>query len=183
MNNSRINTGAFIAPGLAWVAGLIFVVIFAPMTEYMNGMVGLGFLVLCMATVWNLYVLYKEYDRAGKEWPFFLDRHFPNYPVVPDSDELSKRLSGFRRSLSDYLSSKREEQNSDLQNYASQMMWHSAALQKKRLLKRKLTLEMDSVRRAYSGRGACVRKHSYFDGRYQVKDIYEEIAAVRTFWC
>lgn len=181
MDNSRINTRAFIAPGLAWVAGLMLIVIFAPTTEYVNGMVGLGFLVLCMATIGILYVLYKEYDRTGKEWPFFLDSLFPNYPVVPDSDELSKRLSGFRRSLSDYVSSDRQEQNSDLQNYASQMMWHSAALQKKRLLKNKLILEMDSVRRAYSGRHTCIRKDTYFDGRYQVKDIYEEIAAVRTF--
>lgn len=181
MDNSRINVRAFIAPGLAWVAGLMLIVIFAPTTEELNGMVGLGFLVLCIATIWNLYVFYEEYNRIGKEWPFFLDSLFPHYPVVPDSDELSQRLSGFRRSLSDYLSSDRPEQNSDLQNYASQLMWHSAALQKKRLLKNKLTLEMDSVRRAYSGRHTCVRKDSYFDGRYQVKDIYEEIEAVRTF--
>ncbi|WP_349688107.1 zinc ribbon domain-containing protein [Acidaminococcus sp. DS4831] len=181
MDNSRINTRAFIAPGLAWVVGLMLILIFAPRTDYVNGMVGLGFLVLCMATICILYVLYKEYDRTGKEWPFFLDSFFPNYPVVPDSDELSKRLSGFRRSLSDYLSRAWAEQNSDLQSYASQMMWHSVALQKKRLLKNKMTLEMDSVRRAYSGRRTCVRENTYFDGKYQVKDIYEEIAAVRTF--
>lgn len=181
MENNGINGRAFIAPALAWAAGLMLVVIYAPRTKHINGMVGLGFLVLCLATVWSLYVLYKEYERTGKEWPFFLDDLFPNYPVVPDSDELSKRLSGFRGSLSRYLSKNWAEQNSDLQNYASQMMWHSAALQKKRLLKNKLTLEMDSVRRAYSGRETCIRKHAYFDGRYQVKDIYEEIAAVRTF--
>lgn len=122
MDNSRINVRAFIAPGLAWVAGLMLIVIFAPTTEELNGMVGLGFLVLCIATIWNLYVFYEEYNRIGKEWPFFLDSLFPHYPVVPDSDELSQRLSGFRRSLSDYLSSDRLEQNSDLQNYASQLM-------------------------------------------------------------
>ena len=124
MENNGINGRAFIAPALAWAAGLMLVVIYAPRTKHINGMVGLGFLGLCLATVWSLYVLYKEYERTGKEWPFFLDDLFPNYPVVPDSDELSKRLSGFRGSLSRYLSKNWAEQNSDLQNYASQMMWH-----------------------------------------------------------
>ena len=180
MDDYRINTRSFIAPGLTWAAGLMLVAIFAPKTVYMNGMVGLGFLMLCIATFWALYTLYREYDKTGKEWPVFLDRFFPNYPVVEDRNELMQRLSGFRRSYSDFLSNDREEQNSDLQNYASQLMWHSTALQKKRLRKNHLTLEMDSVRRAYSDSRTCVRENKYFDGRYRVNDIYEEISAVRT---
>lgn len=64
MENSKINARAFIAPGLAWAAGLMLVVIYAPRTEHINGMVGLGFLVLCLATVWSLYVLYKDNEVA-----------------------------------------------------------------------------------------------------------------------
>ena len=179
MNDYRINTRALIAPGILWIAGLLLVAIFAPKTVYMNGMVMLGFLVLCTATFWALYALYKEFDKTGKDWPMFLDMLFPEYPVVEDHNELTRKLSGFRRSYSDFLSSGREEQNSELQNYASQLMWHSTALQKKRLMKNHLTLEMDSVRRAYSGKGSCVRENKYFDGRYRVNDVYEEISAVR----
>ena len=179
MNDYRINTRALIAPGILWAAGLLLVAIFAPKTVYMNGMVMLGFLVLCTATFWALYALYKEFDKTGKDWPMFLDMLFPEYPVVEDHNELTRKLSGFRRSYSDFLSSGREEQNSELQNYASQLMWHSTALQKKRLMKNHLTLEMDSVRRAYSGKGSCVRENKYFDGRYRVNDVYEEISAVR----
>ena len=180
MGDYKINIRSFIAPGLAWAAGLALVIIFAPKTVHLNGMVALGFLILCIATFWALYTLYKEYDKTGKEWPSFLTRFFPNYPIIKDYNELTERLSGFRSSYSDFLSSRREEQNSDLQNYASQLMWHSTALQKKRLLKNHLTLEMDSVRRAYSGKQSCIRENRYFDGRYRVSDIYEEISAVRT---
>ena len=178
MGDYRINIRSFIAPGLAWLTGLLLVIIFAPKTEYLNGMVALGFFILCIATFWALFTLYKEYDKTGKEWPVLLHRYFPNYPIVKDYDELTKRLSGFRRSYSDFLSDGREEQNSDIQNYASQLLWHSTSLQKKRLMKNHLSLEMDSARRAYSGN--CVRENKYFDGRYLVNDIYEEISAVRT---
>ena len=180
MNDYKISARSFIAPGLAWAAGLLLVLIFASKTVYMNGMVMLGFLVLCIATFWALYTLYREYDKTGKDWPDFLDIFFPNYPIVEDRNELTRNLSGFRRSYSDFLSSGREEQNSALQEYTSQLMWHSTALQKKRLMKKGLTLEMDSVRRAYSGKGSCVRENKYFDGRYRVNDIYEEISALRT---
>ena len=146
MSEYRINTRSFIAPGLVWTAGLITIVIFAPKTVYLNGMVALGFLTMCCATFWALYALYKEYDRTGKEWPADLDMFFPNYPKVEDSNELTRRLSGFRRSYSDFLSSGRTEENSEFQNYASQLMWHSTALQNKRLMKKHLTLEMDSER-------------------------------------
>ena len=180
MNDFKINAGSLIGPGLAWAAGLLLVVIYAPKTVYMNGMVMLGFLVLCIATFWALYTLYREYDKTGKEWPAFLDMFFPNYPIVEDRNELMRNLSGFRRSYSDFLSSGHEEKNSSLQDYATQLMWHSTALQKKRLMKKGLTLEMDSVRRAYSGKGSSVRENKYFDGRYRVNDIYEEISALRT---
>ena len=60
MNDFKINAGSLIGPGLAWAAGLLLVVIYAPKTVYMNGMVMLGFLVLCIATFWALYTLYRE---------------------------------------------------------------------------------------------------------------------------
>lgn len=180
MNNYRINYMCLIVPGLIWAAGLTLIVIFAPMTVYVNGMVGLGFLALCIGTVLTLYALYQEYDKTGEKWPPFLERFFPNYPVIEDKNDLMRRLSSFRKSYSDYLSNEHEEENSSLQDYASQLMWHSITLQKKRMLKHNLTLEMDSVRRAYSGKGSFIRENRYFDGRYKVNDVYEEISALRT---
>ena len=180
MNNCRINYMRLIGPGLIWAAGLTLIIKFAPTTVHVNGMVGLGFLALCIGTFLALYVLYLEYAKTGKEWPQFLDIFFPNYPVIEDKNMLMRRLSGFRKSYSDYLSNEREEENSSLQDYASQLMWHSIALQKKRMLKHNLTLEMESVRRAYSGKGSFIRENKYSDGRYKVNDVYEEISAVRT---
>ncbi|MBE6726532.1 MAG: zinc ribbon domain-containing protein [Ruminococcaceae bacterium] len=180
MKDYKFNFKVLIGPGLVWAAGLVLVLLYAPKTVYMNGMVGLGFLLLCLGTLWALYALYREYSKTGKEWPFFLERFFPNYPVVEDKNDLTRRLSAFRKSYSDFLSSGREEENSTLQSYASQLMWHSTALQKKRLSKNRLTLEMDSERRAYTDPKTCVRVNKYFDGRYNVRDIYEEISALRT---
>ena len=122
MNDYKIRAGSLIGPGLAWAAGLLLIAIFAPKTVYMNGMVILGFLVLCIATFWALYTLYREYDKTGKEWPDLLALFFPNYPVVEDRNELMRNLSGFRRSYSDFLSSGHEEKNSSLQDYATQLM-------------------------------------------------------------
>ncbi|MBR6230840.1 MAG: zinc ribbon domain-containing protein [Lachnospiraceae bacterium] len=180
MNDNKIRISAFILPVLVWIAGLVLVVVFAPKTVYVNGMVAAGFLLMCAGTLWMFVSLYREYDRTGKKCPAFLEIFFPDHPVVDDFNELTRKLSGFRRSYSDYLSGGREEKNSSLQNYATQLMWHSAALQKKRLMKNDLTLEMESVRRAYSGAGSCVRQNRYFDGRYKVNDVYEEIEALRT---
>ena len=131
MKNCKINYTRLIGPGLVWAAGLAMIIIFAPRTVYINGMVGLGFLALCIGTFLGLCVLCQEYDREGEKWPSFLDGFFPNYPVIEDKNELMRRLSGFRKSYSDYLSNEREEKNSSLQDYASQLMWHSTALQKK----------------------------------------------------
>lgn len=180
MNDYKINYRRLIGPGLVWAAGLALIIIFAPRTVYINRMVGLGFLALCIGTFLALYALYREYDKTGDQWPPFLDMFFPNYPVIEDKNELMRRLSGFRRSYSDFLSNEREEENSSLQSYASQLMWHSTSLQKKRMLKHNLTLEMDSVRRAYSGKYSYIRENKYFDGRYKVNDVYEEISALRT---
>jgi hypothetical protein len=35
MSDYRINTRSFIAPGLAWLTGLMLVIIFAPNTDYL----------------------------------------------------------------------------------------------------------------------------------------------------
>ena len=44
MNNYKINYGALIFPGLVWLSGILLIIVFAPRTVYVNGMVGLGFL-------------------------------------------------------------------------------------------------------------------------------------------
>ena len=175
MKDCKFILKALIGPGLVWLAGLVLVFLFAPKTVYLNGMVAFGLLLLCLGTFWAIVALCREYSRCGKDWPFFLEFFMPDYPVVEDKTDLMRRLSAFRSSYSDFLSSEREEENSSLQDYASQMMWHSTALQKKRLLKNRLTLEMDSERRAYSGKGSCVRVSKYFDGRrHEIHDFHHQ---------
>ena len=59
-----------IAPLLFWIAGIVLIVIYAPKTTYVNGMVGLGFGILCVSTYWALFLFHKEYDMTGRPWPF-----------------------------------------------------------------------------------------------------------------
>ena len=181
MTTYRIKRSAFILPGLIWAAGLLLIIYYAPKTVYLNGMVALGFLLLCAATFLALFVLAREYDKTDKPWPAIIDSLFPHFPVIEDKTDQMRQLTGFRQSYSDFLAGRQEDENSALQDFTTQLMWHSISLQKKRLMKHHLTMEMVSERRDYSRKGGFIRESKYFDGRYRVKDIYEEISALRTF--
>lgn len=43
-----------------------------------------------------------------------------------------------------------------------------------------ITMSLDSDRRAYTSKDKAVRCEEFFDGRYNVKDVYEEIDATRS---
>lgn len=65
MRRYKINFKKMIAPLLFWIAGIVLIVIYAPKTTYVNGMVGLGFGILCVSTYWALFLFHKEYDMTG----------------------------------------------------------------------------------------------------------------------
>jgi len=180
-NKRKINTSKLIKPGLVFLAGIIICAICAPLTQSVNSGVGLGLLTLMVGTVMLLFAIYKEIYRIGIEMPFPLNKLFPNYPIVEDRDEVETHINGFRQSLDEYLGTTGTVKNSTLQNYSSQLLWHSISLWKNRMAFNDITLRLESNRRAYTSKKNSVRCEDYFDGRYDVKDVYEEIDATRTF--
>lgn len=177
----KINKNKIIPSICICIIGIIVCVIFASMTTYVNGGVWIGILTLMAGTVAFMYSLYKEVYRIGIEMPILLDSLFPNYPIVEDSNNIDYRLSGFRKALDEFLCQEGIVSNSTLQSHASQVLWHSIYLWKKRMDKKGVTLSIESNRRAYTSKKNSVRVTEYFDGRYEVSDAYEEIDSTRTF--
>lgn len=177
----NIKKDKFVLPIIICVIGIIVLAVCGPLTEYVNAGVWIGLIILMIGTLVFASILYKEIYRIGIEMPFPLDKIFPNYPIVQDRNEIESRLSGFRQSLNDFLCDKRNVPNSSLQEYASQVLWHSMYLWKNRMSKKGITLSLESNRRAYTSKKNAVRMEEYFDGRYNVKDVYEEIDSTRTF--
>lgn len=178
---TKINNGRLIVPMIICILGLILCIVCAPLTTSVNAGVGLGILALIIGTIFLLSALYQEIHRIGIETPFPLDVIFPSYPIVEDKDEIGAHISGFRRAYGEFVDALSLSENSPIQNYSSQLLWHCLFLQKKRMEKMGLTLKFQSTRRAYTSKKEAVRSETYFDGRYDVKDVSEEIDSLRSF--
>lgn len=177
----KIKISALYKSIIVIVIGLILCSVCAPLSTNVNFGVALGILIMIIGSIMLFFALYGEFYRIGIDLPFPFGIIFPNYPVVEDDDKIKTHLSGFRKSFGEYLSDDRIKDNSSLQEYSSQILWHCIYLWKERMDKSGITLDFDSSRRAYTSKKNAVRCEEYFDGRYVVKDIYEEIDATRKF--
>lgn len=121
----------------------------------------------------------------------------------PDSDSTDALLTAFRENLREFFAVRGAEENPPvkcrgvyligeffrardradkswrLQNTVTQLFWHVLFLQKRRLDAKNITIEFQSERRTYDG--MSVSKSSYFDGKYDITEAKERIAAKRTF--
>ena len=90
-------------------------------------------------------------------------------------------MSSFKESYSEFMNNTdSSKSNSKIQDYATQMLWHCIYLQKKRMEKLGIQIKLDSTRLSCSKISSPVRSAAYFDGRYNVNDVYEEIYSIRT---
>ncbi len=96
-----------------------------------------------------------------------------------DKDQTDRLLTSFRRSLSLFFSVRGTPEDTPLRTTATQILWHILSLQKRRMDRLGVTLEMTADRRSYGG--VSVTKQTYFDGRYYVTDAQERIAAARIY--
>jgi len=182
-SSKKIRKKELLKPILVCIAGIAIWAIFSSFSRSVNFGALIGILVLMFGTVYFASELYKEIFRTGMEMPMLLDNLFPNYPIVEDRDDVENNLSGFRGALNEYVSSETSTiNNSSLQKYSSQLLWHSMSLWKKRMAGKGITLSLDSNRRAYTSKKSSVRQEDFFDGRYNVKDVCEEIDATRSFY-
>ena len=182
----RYNKKMFIFPLIVCGIGLIICFIGGAIGAKLfphdpsNPFVLTGSIVLSLGTALFFDALVKEKYRLKLKIRFPLKIFFPAYPIVEDYDQLTSDLSSFKEVYSDFMNNvDNNKNNSKIQDYATQMLWHCIYLQKKRMEKLGIQIGLESSRLSYS---LCpVRSTIYFDGRYNVNNVYEEIYAVKTF--
>lgn len=124
--------------------------------------------------------------REDKRNKFF--RSLGNKPMqyqhisVPDWDERTEYLSNFRKAYAEFFSSYGLQENSAVQQYSTQMFWHRLHLQKLRLSRLGITMEMESDRVQRSDDPEeSLEVVSEFDGRFLDDEINEAIHSTRRF--
>ena len=177
----RYNKKLFIFPVIVWIIGFILFLINFKLTKEFDNKFGItGCLVLGLGTFLFANASVKEHYRLKLETGFLLDMTFLTNSIVEDYDQLTNNMSSFKESYSEFMNADINKSNSKMQDYATQMLWHRIYLQKKRMEKLGVQMELEGSRVSYSKEP--VRSVNYFDGRYDVSDVYEEIYAVKTFW-
>ena len=96
-----------------------------------NPFVLTGSIVLSLGTALFFDALVKEKYRLKLKIHFPLKIFFPAYPIVEDYDQLTSDLSSFKEVYSDFMNNvDNNKNNSKIQDYATQMLWHCIYLQK-----------------------------------------------------
>ena len=184
MKRKRYNKKMFIFPLIVWTIGFIISFIAykpsSPKSVYSIPSFS-GYIMLGLGTGLFFHALVKEKYRLKLKIRFPLKILFPAYPIVEDYNQLTRNMSSFKEVYSEFMNIGGNKINSKIQDYATQMLWHCIYLQKKRMEKLGIQIGLESSRLSYSKKSGPVRSTLYFDGRYNVNDVYEEIYSVKTF--
>lgn len=108
-----------------------------------------------------------------KEW------FIPERKGKEDDSKAEFLITDFKKTYKDFFAASHIEENSSLQSTTTQMFWHSLFLQKKRMLKKGITLDFESKRMSYGGKS--ISKSIYSDAKYTVTELDERIKALRTY--
>ena len=181
-NRQSYHKKKFVIPLIIYVIGVVLSWFFCRLTRKLNFGEVIGYITISVGIILFLNALVQEKYRLGKKIGFPLKLIFPAYPVVPDYDNLTRELTAFKEAYNEVMNDEKGmKANNRLQSYATQLLWHCLYLKKRRLEKHKLQIDLQSNRRSYSKKSSPVRANTYFDGRYDVTDVYEEIYATRTY--
>lgn len=172
----------FIISIIIYIVGVIICYYGSRDAEELTLLAAVGHIVMSIGIIIFLRLWVSEKYRLGLNIGFPLNLIFPYYPIVEDYDELTRNLTDFKTAYSDFMNSEdKNRDNSKLQNHATQLLWHSIYLQKKRLERLNVQIELITSRRSYSNNTSPVRSKSYFDGGYNIDDVNEEIFSTRTY--
>lgn len=139
------------------------------------------FLILGGMLAWAWLDELKKRNSAESEINYNLKEVFlPGYAEPKDSDPQEKFLTAFRRGYKRFFLKDAAVKNSDVQNTASQVFLGILQMQKDRLKRLGVEFEFEAKRKKYLD--DPVRADRYFDGRYEVSSIDEDIAARSTFY-
>lgn len=170
--NKTYNKKVFAIPLIICGIGFLICFISSLLSDNIDAAEAAGFILLSVGTGMALDALVKEKYRLGMNIHFPLNIIFPSYPIVEDYDQLTRDMSSFKSVYNEFMSSTvRNKSNRKIQDYATQLLWHCIYLQKRRMEKLGVQMELESSRRSYS-KEPPVRSASYFDGKYNINDVY-----------
>lgn len=97
-----------------------------------------------------------------------------------DKQELSSFLNSFRLALQSFYKTKGYHENAAIQDYTTQIYWNILELQHRRLEDKGIELDFVSLQEKYTQDGP-LKWNSYFDGKYEISEVTEEIASTRFY--
>ncbi|MCQ2457029.1 MAG: hypothetical protein MJ096_06715, partial [Clostridia bacterium] len=162
------------------------VLIETPVIGYIHGENGIGsiiFGVICglvfaapgvVAVVFGIKKGFR--DRWEAPMKQVLDALKPGFSEAKSGSPLDARLTDFREHYSEFLSKSGTEENEPVQNDVTQIFRNIIQLQKNRLRRLGLTCEIVLKRMAYTEKDG-IRTARYSDGKYDITDVTEEVAA------
>lgn len=110
-----------------------------------------------------------------------VDERNKKYRIVEDWDDLSREITAFRKSHDEFFRSSGILENSKMQSFATQPFWHACYLQKKRMQRHGITMETTCDRRDYYSLEKSIHEDVFYDGRFDINNIREEITATRNY--
>lgn len=151
-----------IVPGIVTAVGFLLVVICAPMTTYVNKAVQLGFLVLTLGFCMLVFSYFREQDYCSYK---------PSLKAL--------QLQQFRNAYNAFFAKDGITENSSLQSHTTQLLWHVLYLQKRRMDRHAISMELDGERKRI--RPKILADSRAFDGRFQLEEISEQLMAERRY--
>lgn len=106
---------------------------------------------------------------------FFLN----NYGAESDKNLVERLISAFRSNLSLFFKYNTGFENEPIQENVTQIYRNILDFRRNRLKRMGVAFNLDSIRKNYGGR--AVYSKTYFDGKYQITDVKENIAARSVF--
>lgn len=107
------------------------------------------------------------------------DALIPGYSVTEDKTELERKLTSFREHYASFFALPVPMENAPVQLDTTQVYRNILEFRRNRLRKLGLVCEYESARKNYGG--YSISKKESFDGKYQITEVSEDIAAKTSY--
>ncbi len=140
---------------------------------------------------WAIEELKKKIDKSKEEGEGFFTSTaknlksaftklmLPGYGAEPDKNKLETALTSFRNHLSEFYSTAAPVENASIQADVTQIYRNILEYRRNRLRNKGISLRFESVRKNYGNK--AVSSKNYFDGKYEISEVREDIAAKTVF--
>jgi len=127
-------------------------------------------------------ICFKEYKENAETDELTVIKRMmaPGFEESPNRNELEEKLSIFRDHYADFLKRSGIQENDPIQEDVTQLYRNMLDFRKNRLKRLGVTCNMQSKRMIYQNRDG-VKERIFTDGKYDISDVIEEIAAKTSY--